>query len=144
MLTNNMNLNQMVRFEPNSQDMAMLDLDIVVYCKVSIISLNKQDNYDFIKIVFQDEDFPIFFKDYSKTIFYDFDATHTDQAKFISIFELYSVFNYHNTSEYLQRLLESYNHTADIIIDLFTHDDKKYRLSNLDGIVKIEELNNQL
>ena len=135
-----MNLNQMIRFEPTSEEMAMLDLDVIVYCKVSLISRDKQDNYDFIKLLFSNEETQFFFKDYKKTLFYDFDGTHTDQEKFVTIFELLSLFNYNNVSEFLQEILESYTHEADVIIDFYTHNDKKYRLSNLDGIVKLEEI----
>ena len=63
------------------------------------------------------------------------------QEKFITIFELYSKYNYENTSAYLEELLQSYTHEADVLIDLYTHDSKEYRLSNLDGIVKLEQLN---
>ena len=60
----------------------------------------------------------------------------------MTIFELFSLYNYANVSEYLRGLLESYSHEADVIMDFFTHDDKKYRLSNLDGIVKLEQYGN--
>ena len=131
MLLDNMNLKQMIGFQPSSEDMAMLDLDIVVYCKATVISLNKEDNYDFIRYLFSDEEIMLFFKNYQKTLFYDFDGRHTDQEKIITIFELFSLFNYHNVSEYLQSILEHYSHEADVIIDFFTHDEKEYRLSNL-------------
>ena len=135
-----MNLKQMINFIPNSDDMYALDLDVVVYVKACIISLNKQDNYDFIRYLFANEEMKVFFKDYLKTTFYDFDGTKTDQEKFITFFELYSLYNYDNTSELLKEILEQYSHEADVIIDLFTHDDHQYRLSNLDGIVKLEEI----
>ena len=140
MLLDNMNLKQMINFIPNSDDMYALDLDVVVYVKACIISLNKQDNYDFIRYLFSNEEMKVFFKDYLKTTFYDFDGTKTDQEKFITFFELYSLYNYDNTSELLKEILEQYTHEADVIIDLFTHDDHQYRLSNLDGIVKLEEI----
>ena len=90
--------------------------------------------------LFSDEDIPYYFRNYADTVFYDFDGRHTDQEKFITIFELYSLYNYDNTSEYLKDILNSYTHEADVLIDLFTHDSKAYRLSNLDGIVKLEEI----
>ena len=40
MLTTNMSLRNMLDFKPTDEEMAMLDLD-VVYCKATIISLNK-------------------------------------------------------------------------------------------------------
>lgn len=138
-----MTLKNMINFKPTDEEMAMLDLDVVVYCKVSVVSLNKEDNYDFIRFLFSDEDIIYHFKDVNKTMFYDFDGTNTNQEKFVTIFELYSLFNYDNISEYLKDILVNYNHDADVLIDFYTHDSKSYRLSNLDGIVKLEEMNNQ-
>ena len=40
--------------------------------------------------------------------------------------------------KFAEEIMEEYDHSADIIFDVFTHDNKKYRLSNLDGIVKNE------
>lgn len=138
-----MTLKNMINFKPTDEEMAMLDLDVVVYCKVSVVSLNKEDNYDFIRFLFSDEDIIYHFKDVNKTMFYDFDGTNTNQEKFVTIFELYSLFNYDNISEYLKDILVNYDHDADVLIDFYTHDSKSYRLSNLDGIVKLEEMNNQ-
>lgn len=138
-----MTLKNMINFKPTDEEMAMLDLDVVVYCKVSVVSFNKEDNYDFIRFLFSDEDIIYHFKDVNKTMFYDFDGTNTNQEKFVTIFELYSLFNYDNISEYLKDILVNYNHDADVLIDFYTHDSKSYRLSNLDGIVKLEEMNNQ-
>ena len=136
-----MSLRKMVEFKPNDIDMAMLPLDVVVYVKVSVVSLQKNDNYDFIRYLFSDESMSNYFKDINDTIFYDFDGRNTDQEKFITIFELYSLYNYENTSSYLNELLQFYTHEADVLIDLYTHDSKEYRLSNLDGIVKLEQMN---
>ena len=121
--------------------MAMLALDVVVYIKASIVSSDKNDNYDFIRFLFNDENMPVYFKDLNDTIFYDFDGRDIGQEKVVTIFELYSLYNYENTSEYLRDLLQNYTHEADVLIDLYTHDSKEYRLSNLDGIVKLEQMN---
>ena len=135
-----MTLKKMLNFRPTDQEMAMLDLDIVVYCKASIVSLDKEDNYNFVRYLFSDEDISYHFKNINDTLFYDFDGTNTNQEKFVTIFELYALYNYNNISEYLKDLLTQYNHDADVIIDFYTHDSKSYRLSNLDGIVKLEEM----
>ena len=135
-----MPLRKMLDFKPNDEDMAMLDLDVVVYIKVSVVSLSKDDNYNFIKYLFSDDEISFYFKDYLKTIFYDFDGTVTYQEKFVTIFELYSLYKYENVSEYLKDLLSLYSHEADVLIDFYTHDSKAYRLSNLDGVVKLEEM----
>ena len=140
MLTENMSLRKMLDFKPSEMDMLMLPLDIVVYCKVTVVSEDPQSNYGFIRYFFSDDELSTYFKDIRDTIFYDFDGTRTDQRKFVTIFELYSLYNYDNISEYLRELLLFYDHEADVLIDLYTHDDKAYRLSNLDGIVKLEEM----
>lgn len=131
----------MIEFKPSDVDMAMLALDVVVYIKASIVSSDKNDNYDFIRFLFSDENMPVYFKDLNDTIFYDFDGRDIGQEKVVTIFELYSLYNYENTSEYLRDLLQNYTHEADVLIDLYTHDSKEYRLSNLDGIVKLEQMN---
>lgn len=131
----------MIEFRPDDVDMAMLPLDVVVYIKASIVSLDKDDNYAFIRYLFSDENMKEYFKDLNDTVFYDFDARNTSQEKFITIFELYSLYNYENTSAYLNDMLLYYTHEADVLIDFYTHDSKQYRLSNLDGIVKLEQMN---
>lgn len=143
MLTENMQLRKMLDFKPDDMDMAMLPLDVVVYVKVSVVSLEKEDNYNFIRYLFTSGDLNEYFKDLKDTVFYDFDGRHTDKEKYVTIFELYSLYNYANVSEYLKEILEYYTHEADVLIDLYTHDSKAYRLSNLDGIVKLEEMSNE-
>ncbi len=140
MLTENMPLRKMIDFAPGDLDMAMLPLDVTVYVKVTLVSLEKEDNYGFIRHLFSYEGIRDYFKDIGDTLFYDFDGRHTDQEKFVTIFEMYSLYNYSNVSEYLREVLETYTHEADVLIDLYTHDSKAYRLSNLDGIVKLEEM----
>lgn len=139
MLNKDMSLIEMIKFKPSAMDMASLPLDIVVYIKVSIVSLYKEDNYDFIRYLFSKKDINEYIKDTNDIAFYDFDGTGTNQERFVTIFEMNSLYNYANISDYLKEVLEGYSHVADVIIDLYTHDDKEYRLSNLDGIVKLEE-----
>ena len=136
-----MSLSTMLNFMPSETDMLSLPLDVTTYIKVSIVSLYQEDNYDFIRYLFTVEDINNDFKDLAKTVFYDFDGTNTNQSRFVTIFELYSLYSFANVSQTLKDILEGYEQVADVIIDFFTHDDKKYRLSNLDGIVKLEELN---
>lgn len=140
MLESNMTLNEMVIYEPSDLEMASLPLDVVVYLKVSLISENKEANYNFIRYLFTDENVKDYFKDYKDTIFFDFDSSDVNQEKYITIFNLLSLMNYANVSDYLNELLQFYVHEADVLIDFFTHDNKAYRLSNLDGIVKLEQM----
>ena len=136
-----MTLREMLDYQPSELDMAMLPLDIVVYVKVTLVGLEQSDNYGFIRYLFSSEEVPGFFKDFRDTVFYDFDGRRTDKEKFITIFELFSLYNYINVSDFLKELLENYTHETDVLIDFYTHDDHSYRLSNLDGIVKLEEMN---
>jgi len=136
-----MKLRKMVEFKPSEMDMAMLPLDVVVYVKAALISLNQEDNYAFIRYLFSNDEITFYFKDVKDTVFYDFDGRHTDQEKYITIFEMYALYNFDNVSEYLKELLSVYTHEADVLIDFYTHDNHSYRLSNLDGIVKLEEMN---
>lgn len=140
MLTNKMTLTEMAKFEPSEADMAALPLEDVVYIKVSLISMSKVDNYDFIRFFFSDEEINDYLNNVSDTIIFDFDGKNTDQEKFITIFDLTSRIRYEELSAYLEELLNKYTHEADVIIDLYTHDSKKYRLSNLEGIVKLEPI----
>lgn len=139
MLNKDMSLIDMINYIPNEMQMASLPLDVVVYIKASIVSLYKEDNYEFIRYLFSSEDIKQYIKDTDDISFYDFDGSNTNQERFVTIFEMNSLYNYQNISEYLKEVLEGYDHVADVIIDLYTHDDKQYRLSNLDGIVKLEE-----
>ena len=140
MLNANMTLKEMAKFEPLDDDMLSLPLNAVVYLKVSIISLDKNDNYEFIKFFFSDEEINDYINDIPSTIIYDFDGTNTNQEKFITIFDTTSKIPFAELSIYLEELLNKYSHEADVIIDLYTHDSQKHRLSNLEGIVKLEEM----
>lgn len=135
-----MTLTEMAHFEPNEEDMLSLPLTAVTYLKVSLVSLSMEDNYGFINFFFKDKEVEDYINDIPSTVVYDFDATKTNQEKFVTIFELTGKANFHEISMYLEELLNNYSHEADVIIDIFTHDSKKYRLSNLEGIVKLEEL----
>ena len=140
MLNEKMTLMEMINYKPSQIEMASLPLDIVVYVKFSIVSLYKEDNHEFIRYLFEKEDIKEYFKEIDDTAIYDFDSAGTNKERFVTFFELNSLYNYQFISDYLKEVLEGYNHVADVIIDLYTHDDKEYRLSNLDGIVKLEEL----
>ena len=56
MLTDNMPLKKMLDFMPSDLDMAMLELDVVVYLKVSVVSNNNIDNYNFIRYLFSNDE----------------------------------------------------------------------------------------
>ena len=144
MLKKDMPLVEMINYKPSDKDMLALPMEAVVYIKVSIVSLYKEDNYDFIRYLFETEDISNEFLNISDTIIYDFDGTSTNQSRFVTIFELLSLYTYANVSEYLKDILEEYNHVCDVLIDFYTYDNEEYRLSNLDGIVKLEKMNHEV
>ena len=137
MLVNNMTLKQMSEFKPSEEDMAMLPLDVILYIKVVAVSTTKEDNYDIIRYFFNSPDLKNYLKDFNKTAVYDFNVS---EDRFVTIFELYGNKNYMETSEYFKELLETYEGNGEVLFNFFTHDDKEYLLSNLDGIVKLEQL----
>ncbi len=137
MLVENMTLTQMANFKPNDEDMAMLPLDVVLYIKVTVISIYKEDNYEFIRFFFNDPDLKDYLKDINKTVVYDFE---TNNDRTISIFEIFGNKNYMETVDYLKDLLQLFEGQAEALFCIYTHDDKEYLLSNLDGIVKLEEV----
>lgn len=140
MLRQDMSLKTMVDLDMTDEDMAMLDLDVVVYIKGAIVSIAKQINHDFIRYLFtsdKKDELLAMFKDIQKTIFYDFEYKGDRN---ITIFELYSKRPYTETESLLNDLLVSYDHRAEVLFDIYTHDSHKYRLSNLDGIVKNDKL----
>ena len=140
MLTNNMTLNQMANFKPSDEDMAILPLDVILYIKTTVISVCKEDNYEFIRFLFNGPDLKDYLKDINKTIIYDFDASD----RFISVFEIYGNKNCTETLDYLKDLLETFTGQGEALFSIYTHDNKEYLLSNLDGIVKLEEVNHEL
>lgn len=144
MLVENMSLRQMLDFKPSDEDMAMLPLDVVVYLKVTMVSIEKEINYNFVRFLFNHErkdELINCMKDIHKTMFYDYSyKVDEDDTRAITIFELYSKENYTATELLLNELLNEYSHDAEVIIDLYTHDNHEYRLSNLDGIVKNDQI----
>lgn len=143
MLTKEMNLKYMLDFKPNDEDMAMLDLDVVTYLKVSLVSIDKEINYNFIRFFFDKEkmrELNLYFKDLNKTVFYDFTYAKDEDTRVITIFELYSLKTLSDTESYIEEILNEYTHDAEVIIDIYSHDNHEHRISNLDGVVKNDHL----
>ena len=72
-----------------------------------------------------------------KTTFYDFEYKG---ERFITIAELFAKEKVSEIELLLKEIMEKYTHEAEVIFDLYTHDDHAYRLSNLDGVIKYEEM----
>ena len=138
-----MSLKQMLDFKPSDEDMAMLDLDVVIYIKVSMVSILKEINYNFIRYLFaheQKDDFISTMKNINSTIFYDFEYQNGDDKRAITIFELYSNKTYTETEMLIKEMLADYTHDAEVIFDFYTHDNHEYRLTNIDGVVSTDQL----
>ena len=144
MLVKEMSLKQMLDFKPNDEDMVMLDLDVVTYIKVSMVSIMKEINYNFVRYLFnhdQKDDLISTMKNINSTIFYDFIYKDSeDDKRAITIFELYSTKPYAETEMLINELLSDYTHDAEVIFDFYTHDNHEYRLTNIDGIIKTDQL----
>lgn len=143
MLFKEMSLKQMLDFKPSDEDMAMLDLDVVTYVKVSMVSIMKEINYNFIRYLFnhtQKDDLISTMKNINSTVFYDFVYENNDDKRAITIFELYSTKTYTETEMLINEMLSEYTHDAEVIFDFYTHDNHEYRLTNIDGIVKTDQL----
>ena len=144
MLVKEMSLKQMLDFKPSDEDMVMLDLDVVTYIKVSMVSIMKEINYNFVRYLFnhdQKDDLVSTMKNINSTIFYDFIYKDSeDDERAITIFELYSTKPYAETEMLINELLTDYSHDAEVIFDFYTHDNHEYRLTNIDGIVKTDQL----
>ena len=144
MLVKEMSLKQMLDFKPSDEDMVMLDLDVVTYIKVSMVSIMKEINYNFVRYLFnhdQKDDLISTMKNINSTIFYDFIYKDSeDDKRAITIFELYSTKPYAETEMLINELLSDYTHDAEVIFDFYTHDNHEYRLTNIDGIIKTDQL----
>lgn len=149
MLSSKMTLKDMLEFKPNDEDMAVLDLDVVTYIRLTMVSVDKRINYNFMKFLLNDEDdkdnyrgqeVRSMIKNIDKSVLYDFELIKDDIKRAITITELYSKQNYTDTEALFHEILDVYTHDADVIFDFFTHDNHEYRLSNLDGAVVLDVL----
>lgn len=138
MLNKKMSLHEMMYFKPEDSDMLSLPLYVLVYAKVFVTSSNEEDNINFIKYL-QANDIKSSLYDYEKTTFYTFFAP--DNSRYVTIFEIYSLKTYFEISDILFEQLKEYSHDCDIVIDFFTHDNHLYRLSDIAGEVKNDQLN---
>lgn len=141
MITENMTLRQMIDCRPNDEELALLPLEVVVLCKLTVISLTKEENYQFLRYFFTQQETQKEFHELSKTKFFDFDAREIKNShKFLTIAELYGKNKASIFMENLRVILAEYTGEADVILDVFTFDNKCYRLSLLEGVFKAEEV----
>ena len=138
MLHKNMNLKEMLDFKPSSDDMMALDLSIVIYIKLMIISKKFEDNNNLIKHIVQDEEYIENFIVTKDISFYEFKSK---DEKCLTITELFSKRKYEETVDILKTILEKYKDDALYTINLYTHDDHHYILHNLEGYINVEESN---
>lgn len=140
MLTNDMTLKEMMEFNPNDEDMLSLPLDSIVYIKMFIISATKEDNYDFLRNHFYNDEINECINEPENINIHDFDSTKDGGDKFVSICEMTSKVIYEEVEEFFKKMLLNYNHEAFILIYLYTHDNKKYLISDEDGVIKTNKI----
>lgn len=141
MLNEKMTLKQMLDFLPSKINLSNLKKDISIYLKLTIISLNKDDNYTFLKFFFQQELAQQTFYNFQKMPFFDFDARQIKKShKFITICELFSIKNAEETARNIFTLLKNYHNKCDLVFDLYSLDNKHFRLSLMEGRKKLEEI----
>ena len=138
MLTNNMTLKEMLDFKPSNQDMMALELSVVIYLKIVIISKDFNCNNLLIKHIIEDEEYDENFINIPDTSFYEFKSKDN---KCLTITELFSRRKYIETSDILKNILEKYKGDSLYTINLYTHDDHHYVLHNLEGYISLEEQN---
>lgn len=141
MLKKTMTLNQMINFKPNDEDMFNLELDEILYLKIIIIGNNLENNHKDIRILLNPkyiEEINKTIKNINKTNFFDFEYKN----KAISIFNLKSKENFYYTHSLFEDILKQYQFYGDIAIYFFTHNNKEYILSNYNGIINTQEINN--
>lgn len=138
MLNDKMSLHEMMYFKPEDSDMLSMPLEALVYVKVFATSNKDMDNVDFVSYL-HDTDLKEDLYEYESTNFYQFSSPNKD--RFITIFELYGNKPYQELSEHFLEVMSNYSHNSDVVIDMFTHDSHLYRLSDLAGEIKLDQLN---
>lgn len=138
MLTNKMNLKEMLDFKPSNEDMMSLDLSIIVYIKMMIVSKEFSQNNDLIKHIIENEEYNENFEAINDISFYEFKSK---DDKCLTITEMFSKRKYIETTDILKTILDNYNGNALFTLNLYTHDDHHYILHNLEGYITLEESN---
>lgn len=137
MLDKSMSLHEMMYFEPQDGDMLSLPLEVLAYVKVFVTSIDQQLNTNFISYLSQNN-IKDYIYDFQSTTFYTFESPNKDRC--VTLFELYSTISYYEISDFLYELLSKYTHDCDIVFDFFTHDNHLYRLTDIAGEIKIDQL----
>jgi len=141
MLDKTMTLNQVINCTPTLDELSVLPLDVNALVKIMIVANSKEDAYNFIRYMFNDENKVIleFFKDLNKTIFFDFDHTNYEESKYIMAGELYSLESNETTIRFLEELLDDNPiATVDAIFDLFDTEENHYRIAIYENKAKTD------
>ena len=62
----------------------------------------------------------------------------------MTIFELYAYEEYEKVKDLLLECLNEYKGDCEVIFDLYTHDDKLYRLSYIEEEIKFDEVKEKI
>lgn len=140
MLTTDMTLKQMMEFNPTSEDMLSLPLEAIVYIKMFVISATKDENHTFFADHFYNDEINECINDPENINIHDFDSTKDGGDKFVSVCEMTSKVIYEEIEEFFKKILINYTHEAFVLVYLYTHDDKKYLISDEDGVIKTNRI----
>lgn len=135
MLKRTMNLRQMLEFNPSDNEMASLDLEIIIYIKALFMSMDFNNNTDTIRRLINNKDSFFYFKDIDKTFFYNFKSKDN---KCLTITEFYSKAKYEEIVDYIKDILNESKDTK-YTLYFYTHDNHQYIMQNIEGY---NEVNN--
>jgi len=139
MIRKDMTLTELLNYTPDTEEMAMLPLDVTGIVKVIVVGKQKEEVYDYFHYIFS-EDFKVIeeiFKDIKQSKILEFDHSNYEDSKFIAITEFYSIEDISTTNRFLQELIEEYE-GIDVIFDLYDQEKNHYRTSVYNGKVSTD------
>jgi hypothetical protein len=130
MIRKDMSLTELLNYVPDTEELAMLPLDVNGIVKVIVVGKTKKEVYDYFHYIFS-EDFKVIeelFKNIKQSKILEFDHSDYEDSKYIAITEFYPLEDTTTTNRFLQELIEEYK-GIDIIFDLFDQEENHFRTS---------------
>ncbi len=138
MINKNMTLQSMLQSKINAEDFNVADEDTNAIVKITVVSSLEERAHDLIHAMFKEERHSYslnLFEKIQETSWFDF--VTPDKTRFILIWQLESVADSEELSEYFEEVLADYNQAyGDVVIEikdkdnqietlkLYTHEDK--------------------
>ena len=137
MLNEKMTFKEMLIFEPSDEQMASLDLDVVVYIKALFLSKNQESNSNMIKQLTNTSDSSYYFKNIETSPYFTFESKDNNS---LTILELMAKVPYNEISEFTKDTLSNNSNETTFEIHFYTHDSHHYILHNLEGYINLEQI----